>query len=142
MKKIISLITIMLVSVICSGNNPHSTREKKDRFHLVVEGSFLNQKNVNYTVFQMDAEGTFVSTEHIKARKYFSVVLDVNAKYIIRFEDKKHNVKFLIVDATRSGHFVVDVDFSKPHDAVLRMTKVGYAITPLTNGAPPALAQK
>lgn len=141
MKKIISVIMIMLVSTICSSNNPHPTREKKDRFHLVVEGSFLNQKNVNYTVFEMDKEGTFVSTEHVKARKYFSLQLDVNAKYIIRFEDKKHNVKFLIIDAARSGHFVVDVDFSKPHDAILRVTKVGYAITPLINGAPPALAK-
>lgn len=131
---------IMLVSMVYSGTNP-SIKSVKDKFHFVVEGSFLNQKNVNYTVYQMDREGTFVSIDHVKAKKHFSVVLDVSSKYIIRFEDKKHNVKFLIVDASQSGHFTVDVDFSKPHDAILKMTKIGYAITPLKSGNQPDLVQ-
>ena len=133
---------IMLVSIVYSTNNSNLPTLKKDKYHLIVEGSFLYQKNVNYTVYEMNREGTFVSTDHVKARKYFSLVLEVSKKYIIRFEDKGHNVKFLIIDASESGTFEVDVDFSKPHDAILKMTKVGYAVTPLKSGAPPSLAQK
>lgn len=136
------MIMIMLVSMVYSTSSTNLPTLKKDKYHLIVEGSFLNQKNVNYTVYEMNHEGTFVSIDRVHARKYFSIVLDVNRKYIIRFEDKEHNVKFLLIDATDSGNFEVDVDFSKPHDAILKMTKVGYAVTPLTSGTPPSLAQK
>jgi len=108
-------------------------KTKKDPYHLILEGKFLAEKNINCTVYRMDKRGVFVKESRLKARKYFSFTCDVGGKYIIRFEDKKHNTKFLMVDVTKTGYFTIDVDFSKSYDAILKFTKVGYRIEPLDN---------
>lgn len=127
MKKLInSLIVVLLCITSVQGKT-------KDPYHLILEGEFLHQKNVNYTVYKMNNEGTFVSEYRSKARKYYSITCDVGAKYLIRFQDKNQNVKFLMLDVTQSGTFTIDVDFCKEYDAVLRLTKNGYSLTPLTS---------
>lgn len=128
--KITLIGMILLECLIASSNNNPKTR---DPFHLIVEGKFLAEKNVHYTVYKLNSKGVFVSESHNKGKKYYSVMCDVGSKYLIRFQDKKHNVKFLMLDVTRHGTFTVDVDFSRSYDAVLQFTKNGYSITPLTN---------
>lgn len=126
MKKIVTLMLIVLGITALQAKT-------KDPYHLILEGEFLNQKHVDYTVFMMNDEGTFISEFRDKGRKNFYILCDVGNKYIIRFQDKNRNVKFLLVDASRSGYFAVNVDFSKPYDAVIKDTKSGYSLTPIVD---------
>lgn len=130
MKQFISLLLITLVCVVTT----KLEAKTKDPYHLLVQGEFLAKKNISYTVYKYDVKNDkFVSESRTKARKYFLISCDRGCKYIVRFQDKKGNTKFLLIDATREGEFVVDVDFSKPYDGMLRHTKNGYSLTPLTN---------
>lgn len=125
----------MFALLICTAtlnSSPKPETKMKDPFHLIVEGKFLNQKNITYTVYKMDSRGIFVKESRTKGKRYFSITCDVQCKYIIRFEDRNRNVKFLMVDAAKGGYFNVDVDFSRKHDAILQLTKVGYSLIPLT----------
>ena len=128
MKKIVLLLCMVLSTVAIAGKN-----KVKDPYHLILEGQFLAEKNVVYTIYKMDSEGTFKSIEHRKAKRYYSITCDVGEKYLIRFQDKKQNVKFLMVEASKSGYFGANVDFNKSYDAVVKYTKNGYSITLLTN---------
>jgi len=126
MKKIVTMLFIILGIV--------TTQAKmNDPYHLILEGQFLSEKNIHYTIYKMDSEGTFKSIERTKSRRYYSITCDVGEKYLIRFQDKNQNVKFLIVEATKPGYFGANVDFRKSYDAVIRYTKNGYSITTLTN---------
>lgn len=139
MKKITTIVIIMLVSMVSFAGKDKS----RDRHHFIVEGSFLSQKNISYTVYQENQEGKFVAIERSKARKYYSFVFNTGHKYIIRFQNKKGDVKFLMVDAVQRGYFMVDVDWRKPYDGKITYEKIGYCLTPFTNMTKPVLlAQK
>lgn len=143
MKKTTQILSIIMLMCMVAFSSSFTAKTKKDPYHFIVEGAILAQKNITYTVFKMDnTTGTFVSESHMKVRKYFSVMCDVGFKYIVRFQDKKGNVKFLMLDVTRNGSFTVDVDFEKPWDGLLKYTHMGYKLTrinkelkssPLTN---------
>ncbi len=133
MKKIVSIMMITLVSMVSlAGNN-------KDRYHFVVEGEFLSQKKISYTVFQEDQKGNFVAIEHVKARKSYHVVCNTGHRYIVRFQNKKGDVKFLMIDAVQRGYFIADVDWRKPFDGKITLEKIGYCLTPFTNMTKPVL---
>jgi hypothetical protein len=127
MKKIVTIMCIMLMSVMTL------TGKNRDRYHFIVEGEFLADKNISYTIFQQDQTGKFVAIEHVKSRKYFLVECNTGHKYIVRFQNKKGDVKFLMIDAVERGYFMVDVDWSKPYDGKITLEKTGYALTPFTN---------
>lgn len=141
-----TIIKLMLATALCivSSVSKSSTNPMKDPYHLVVEGTFLAEKHVQYTVYKLDEKtGAFVSESRNKGKKYFSVVCDKGSKYIIRFQDRKGNVKFLMIEATKEGYFGVNVDFNRSYDAVVKYSKNGYSVTPLTNsGINLDLAQK
>lgn len=137
MKKIVAIMCIMLVSMTALSGKP------KDPFHLIVEGSFLSSKNIHYTVYKETKQGTFVSIEHTKAHKYYHIECNTGDKYLVRFQNKKGNVKFLMIDASTYGYFQADVDWSKSYDGLIKKEKVGYCLVALTKGNRPlALAQK
>lgn len=141
MKTIIKLvIAVLLCAVDLSAGN--TVTKSKDKFHLIVEGAFLNEKNVQYTIFKEDLRtGTFKSESRAKSRKYYYLSCDVGCRYIVRFENKKGDVKFLMIDASNAGYFGVNVDFSRSYDARIQYTKNGYDILPLTNsGLKPDIA--
>lgn len=122
MKKFInSLIVVLLCITSVQGKT-------KDPYHLFLDGEFLHKKNVNFTVYKMGKDGVFYSEYRDKARKYYSITCDVGHKYLIRFQDKDQNVKFLMLDVTHAGLFTIDVDFSRSYDAMLTFTKNGYNI--------------
>jgi hypothetical protein len=145
MKTIIKLvIAALLFAVDLSAGNSVTKPRVKDPYHLEIAGEFVAQRNINYTVFKYNKDSeTFVKEERGKARKYFHFTCNRGCKYIIRFQDKSGNVKFLMVDATREGYFEVDVDFRKSYDAQIKYTKNGYSLVVLTSsGVKPDLAQK
>jgi hypothetical protein len=135
-----TILKLVLATVLCVVSTVSKSEVKyKDPYHFIVEGQFLAKKNVHYTVYKQDKSGAFVSESRNKSRKYYSVTLDVGCKYIIRFQDKEGNVKFLMVDASKPGYYGINVDFTRSFDAQLRVTKVGYAVIPLTDNP---IAQK
>lgn len=137
MKKIVTMMLVMLVSVTALAG------KTKDPYHFVVEGEFLADKNIHCTIFEQDKSGNFVALEHTKARKYFHVECNVGHKYIVRFQNKKGDVKFLMIDASTNGYFQTDVDWKRPFDGLIKKEKIGYCLTVLTNGNRPVLlAQK
>jgi len=135
MKKIVSIMLVMLVSMTALAG-----KEKiRDPYHFVVEGSFLSSKNVSYTVFKENKEGTFVCIERTKAHKVYRVECNTNGRYIVRFQNKKGDVKFLMIDASTYGYFQADVDWNKPYDGLIKKEKIGYCLVALTSGNRPAL---
>lgn len=127
MKKLINSMLIVLLCTVVS------TAKVNDPYHLVIEGEFLSQKHIQCTVYKMGKTGTFVSESHNKFRKYYSLTCDLGGKYLIRFTDKNQNTKFLMIDVIKGGYTVVDVDFSKSYDAMLKfnLQKRGYIVAPL-----------
>lgn len=130
MKKLIVLSILLLISVVVNSKPNH-----KDRFHLIVKGKFLVKKHITYTILKEDNKGVFVVQEKIKANRYYHVQCNVGERYIIRFEDRQHNIKFLMIEPQEGGYFVADVDFSKSYNARLHLTKDGYSLLPFTNSA-------
>lgn len=124
------MLSILLLVSVVANSKPN---QKKDRFHLIVEGKFIAKKHITYTIMKEDNKGVFVVQERIKAKKYYHIECNVGERYIVRFEDKEHNVKFLMIEPQEGGYFVADVDFSRSHDAKLYLTKNGYSLLPLTS---------
>lgn len=128
LKLVLATVLCVVSTVVKSNTNP-----MKDPYHLTVEGKFLAEKKVAYTVYKQDSRGVFVSESRGKSRNYYSFLCDVGCKYIISFRDRHGNTKFLMIDVTKPGYFGVDVDFSKKNDAQLKYNKHGYYIYPLTD---------
>ena len=129
MKKIVTLMLIVLSTVVLAGKN-----KVRDPYHFVVEGSFIATKNVSYTIFKENKEGTFVCIERTKARKVYRVECNTGGRYLVRFQNKKGDVKFLMIDASTYGYFQADVDWRKPYDGLIKKEKIGYCLVTLTNG--------
>lgn len=121
----------ILVSVATS--NASSKTCRNNPYILLVQGRFLGEKNVQYTIYKMNKKGVFVNEIRTKGRKFYNIECQRGCKYIIRFQSKKGDVKFLMVDATNSGYFGVNVDFTKPYDAKITYTKNGYSLIHLTD---------
>lgn len=143
MKTILKLIVAALLCVAdLSAGNSVTKPTVKDPYHLIVEGEFIAQKNIHYTVYKLDAKsGLYKSEYRNKTRRYFYLECDRGARYLVRFQDKKGNIKFLMIEATREGYFGVNVDFNKSYDAVITYSKNGYMLTALTNAGIPDIAQ-
>lgn len=130
MKTIIKLIVAaILCAVDLSAGNTVTKPKVKDPYHLEVEGQILSDKNIHFTVYKMNEDGVFRVEERGKIRKYYHLMCDRGSKYILRFENKKGDVKFLMVDATKAGYFGVNVDFSRPYDAKIYYAKNGYDLS-------------
>jgi hypothetical protein len=126
MKKIVTIMLIML-SV--------TTLTAKDPYHFIVQGSFIADKNIKYTIFKMKKDGALVAIEHVKGRKYYFVECNVGDKYVVRFQNKKGNVKFLMIDASANGYFQADLDWTQPYDGWIKREKAKYKLTRICNAA-------
>jgi hypothetical protein len=126
MKKIVTIMLIML-SV--------TTLTAKDPYHFIVQGSFIADKNIKYTIFKMEKNGALVAIEHVKGRKYYFVECNVGDKYVVRFQNKKGNVKFLMIDASANGYFQADLDWTQPYDGWIKREKAKYKLTRICNAA-------
>jgi len=106
----------------------------KDPQNFIVEGSFIADKNITYTVFKMDKAGDLIAIEHVKGRKHYFVECNVGEKYVVRFQNKNGDVKFLMIHATTKGYFQADIDWTIPYDGMIKEEEIGYTLTRLTNG--------
>jgi len=125
MKKIVTMMIIILSVVSLQAREPS---------YFIVEGSFIADKNINYTVFKMDKAGDLIAIEHVKGRKHYFVECNVGEKYVVRFQNKNGDVKFLMIHATTKGYFQADIDWTIPYDGMIKEEEIGYTLTRLTNG--------
>jgi len=105
----------------------------KDPQNFIVEGSFIADKNITYTIFKMDQVGDLIAIEHVKGHKHYFVECNVGDKYVVRFQNKKGDVKFLMIDATSTGYFEADIDWNVPYDGLIKEEKVGYSLSRISN---------
>ena len=137
MKKIVKTMLVILMSVITL------TGKAKDPYHCVVEGSYLADKNIQYTIFKMDKNGDLIAIEHVKSRKHYFVECNVGDKYLVRFQNKQGDVKFLMINASKHGYFQANIDWSVPTDGMIKVEKTGYKLTRIKNELKdPSFAQK
>lgn len=123
MKKIVTIMLITLASVTTL------SAKTKDPYHFILEGEHLNDKNISYSLFQ-EKNGELVLIEKSKSHKYYLLELNVGETYVIAFKNKKGTEKILIIEASKSGNFMVDVDWNVPTNAKITADKDEYKITP------------
>lgn len=123
MKKVIVLMLAVMFTVA-------SQAKTKD---LIIEGSFLHLYRASYTVFKLDSTGNFVKQRTETNQREFYIKCDIGSKYVVQFVNHEGIVKFLVINATEPGNFVMDVDFSKEVHAVLNYARVGYQLRTLRN---------
>jgi len=116
MKTLITALAMMLTITSVATN-------KHDDDILVVEGKFVAQTNVNYKVYEIQADSSLKEVFSHKSLAYFTCELEVGNHYVICFTSQTQEVKKLYVDVTESGSFQVLVDFNKPNSAELTYNK-------------------
>lgn len=126
MKKIVTMMIIILGVISVQARDP---------YHFIVQGSFIADKNIKYTIFKMEKDGALVAIEHVKGRKYYFVECNVGDKYVVRFQNKKGNVKFLMIDASANGYFQADLDWTQPYDGWIKREKAKYKLTRICNAS-------
>lgn len=97
-----------------------ATNRDNDNEILTVEGKFMAQKNVKYTVFEYQEDGTLLEVFSGKGNQYFAVTLTTGNHYVVNFVSLNNEVKSLFIDADESGTFQLIVDFTKPNAGVLK----------------------
>ena len=126
MKKIVTMMIIILGVISVQARDP---------YHFIVQGSFISDKNIKYTIFKMEKDGALVAIEHVKGRKYYFVECNVGEKYVVKFQNKKGNVKFLMIDASANGYFQADLDWTQPYDGWIKREKAKYKLTRICNAS-------
>lgn len=125
MKKFIFMSIMMLVSIV----GQSMEKVKRDPYHLILEGRFLSEKGVKYELYKVEGIDYSVKELSSSGNKYFSVQIDVGAKYVMKFTSKSGKVKYLNIEVQSPGYLAIDVDFSNDSSANLvynKSKKNGY----------------
>lgn len=126
MKKILLICLVLLTTSIIG-------KEKEPKF-LQLKGSFLNETNITYVIYKLDTEkNSYVKEKIAVGKNSFTAKCEKDSKYLIEFETATHEIKFLVVHATITGRFYIDVDFSDEHSAQLEFNKNKYKLTAINN---------
>ena len=121
MKKVLVVLSLMLMSIVAN------SAVKNDRFHLVLEGKFISEKNVTYELYKMDEQNKIIQECSLKGKKYFSVQVDVGARYVMKFTSESGLVKYLNIEVQTNGYLAIDIDFNNDNSATLVYNKhYGY----------------
>lgn len=122
MKKVLLICLVLLTSSLIG-------KEKEPKF-LQLKGSFLNETNITYVIYKLDAEkNAYVKEKIAVGKNSFTAKCEKDNKYLIEFETATHEVKFLVVNVTITGKFYIDVDFSHNQSARLEFNKNRYKLT-------------
>lgn len=101
----IMMLIVTCMSMLSMYSNPL-------RRVINVEGKFLHQKNITYTLYELQSNGTYKRLETNKGRKSYALRLHTNTTYVIKFVDKSLTVKFLELRIEKPTDIIVDVDFN------------------------------
>ncbi len=122
MKKVLLMSLVLLVTSLVG-------KEKEPKF-LQLKGSFLNETNITYVIYKLDAEkNSYVKEKIAVGKNSFTAKCEKDHKYLIEFETATHDIKFLVVNVTITGKFYIDVDFSDEQSAKLEFNKNRYKLT-------------
>lgn len=130
MKTILSICLVMIVSLACSTTNQLNSNGGKNK-PLIIEGSFISEKNITCTLYKLDEKGNFILQYSNKFKRDFTVHCEIGSNYIVQFTNSSGNTKLLLIEATVANEYVLDVDFSKEYNAVLKYRGHGYALSPI-----------
>ena len=126
-----TILTLCLVMILSSASSSTSQINKSKDNPLIIEGSFIGERNIVCTLYKLDAAGNFIQQHTKKFKKDFTVYCEIGSNYIIQFTDESNNTKLLLVEATVAGQYVLDVDFSTAYNAALRHNGNGYSLSPI-----------
>jgi hypothetical protein len=101
----IMMLIVTCMSMLSMYSNPL-------RRVINVEGKFLHQKNITYTLYELQSNGTYKRLETNKGRKSYALRLHTNTTYVIKFVDKSLTVKFLELRIEKPTDMLIDVDFN------------------------------
>lgn len=127
MKKITTLIMLCMVLVTSAGILP------KNNYRLTIEGKFLSEKKIKYEVYKINADSTMSKVDYGRGIHYFSIQVQTNEHYLIKFISRSKGVKYLDIEVSESGYVVVDVDFHRKGSATARFNykQYGYEVHPI-----------
>jgi hypothetical protein len=102
---------------------------------ITVEGNFLHQKHVSYTLYELEDNGAYKELVSSHGRKMYSVKCNTKTTYLIKFVDKTQTIKYLELRIDRAKDIVIDIDFSTNQSIKLLYDKKGLKITDMSNDA-------
>jgi hypothetical protein len=114
MKKSIFTMVLLLVSLV-SLSTPSTTPFNT----FTLQGKFISENSVNYEVYVVNPDSSLQLIETDKSLKFFSIDLEVEKEYVIKFTSKTNETKYLYVSASEYGGFGIDVDFNRTGSARL-----------------------
>lgn len=86
---------------------------------FILQGKFISEHSVNYEVYVVNSDSSLQLIETDKSLKFFSIDLEVDKEYVIKFTSKTNETKYLYVSAEEYGGFGIDVDFNRVGSARL-----------------------
>lgn len=93
-----------------------------------VDGTFHNQRNVNFVLYELLKDGSYKELEYGYGRRSFHFQCLTEKTYLVKFIDKKQNTKYLELRVEDSKDLLLDVDFSTNKSISLTYTKEGLTI--------------
>lgn len=105
------LLLVSLVSLSTPSTTPFNT--------FTLQGKFISENSVNYEVYVVNPDSSLQLIETDKSLKFFSIDLEVEKEYVIKFTSKTNETKYLYVSASEYGGFGIDVDFNRTGSARL-----------------------
>lgn len=97
---------------------------------LTIEGMFISKTMVRYEVYIVQ-DSTLTLERKGHSLKYFTINVEIEKEYVVKFISKDNEVKYLYLDAQENGLFLVNVDFNKKGSARLEYNhkKEKYNVT-------------
>jgi hypothetical protein len=90
---------------------------------LIFKGNYQSAKLVKYEVYTVNQDSTINFLYSKSTFKKFSINLEVNKIYLIKFIDQKNKVKYACIHVEKEGEFQVNVDFNRNDSATMTWNK-------------------
>ena len=97
---------------------------------IMVEGNFLHDKNIKFTLYQVDSLGKYIELESSEAKKTYYVKCYTKTKYVLKFESK-NKVKYMEFEIKIHKNVQVDVDFNTDDNIHMEYSGNGLIIKKL-----------
>jgi len=118
MKKLLIILACVLTLTANSTTRPRL---------ITVTGNILHEKNITFTLYEVDSIGNLKELESSQVKKDFYVRCYTKTKYVLKFEGKK-KTKYMEFEIKIHKNVEVDVDFSKDNSIVLECDGNGLSI--------------
>jgi hypothetical protein len=124
MKTTIKSIMILLCFITTVNAAPRQPK-------ALIEGVFLTKSYVSYTLYELQDNNDYKEVVTSVNRKNYKLTIDVNKKYLLKFEDKTGKIKYMSFIAYDSVDIIMDVDFKSNKSINLVYDGEETIITPI-----------